>query len=118
MITLEQCRTCQYNLQILDKLKNEIPEEDTISRLSEVFKIFGDNTRIRILWALFDKELCVYDIAEALGMSQSAISHQLRTLKQARLIKARRDGKNSFYSLDDDHVKRIIEQVLIHVNEK
>lgn len=118
MIRLEQCRTCQYNLQILDKLKNEIPEEDTISRLSEVFKIFGDNTRIRILWALFDKELCVYDIAEALGMSQSAISHQLRTLKQARLIKARRDGKNSFYSLDDDHVKRIIEQVLIHVNEK
>lgn len=115
---MEQCRTCQYNLQILDKLKNEIPEEDTISRLSEVFKIFGDNTRIRILWALFDKELCVYDIAEALGMSQSAISHQLRTLKQARLIKARRDGKNSFYSLDDDHVKRIIEQVLIHVNEK
>lgn len=115
---MEQCRTCQYNLQILDKLKNEIPEEDTISRLSEVFKIFGDNTRIRILWALFDKELCVYDIAEALGMSQSAISHQLRTLKQARLIKARRDGKNSFYSLDDDHVKRIIEQVLIHVTEK
>lgn len=118
MIFLEQCSTCQYNLQVLDRLKKEVPDEDTISQLADVFKIFGDNTRIRILWALFDKELCVYDIADALGMSQSAISHQLRTLKQARLIKARRDGKNSFYSLDDDHVKRIIEQVLIHVNEK
>lgn len=115
---MEQCKTCQYNLQVLDKLKNEIPDEDTISQLADVFKIFGDNTRIRILWALFDKELCVYDIADMLGMSQSAISHQLRTLKQARLIKARRDGKNAFYSLDDDHVKRIIEQVLIHINEK
>lgn len=118
MVVLEQCKTCQYNLQVLDKLKNEIPDEDTISQLADVFKIFGDNTRIRILWALFDKELCVYDIADVLGMSQSAISHQLRTLKQARLIKARRDGKNAFYSLDDDHVKRIIEQVLIHINEK
>lgn len=115
---MEQCSTCQYNLQVLDRLKKEVPDEDTISQLADVFKIFGDNTRIRILWALFDKELCVYDIADALGMSQSAISHQLRTLKQARLIKARRNGKNSFYSLDDDHVKRIIEQVLIHVNEK
>lgn len=115
---MEHCSTCQYNLQVLDRLKKEVPDEDTISQLADVFKIFGDNTRIRILWALFDKELCVYDIADALGMSQSAISHQLRTLKQARLIKARRNGKNSFYSLDDDHVKRIIEQVLIHINEK
>jgi ArsR family transcriptional regulator len=114
--TMEKCETCQYNLRILDKLK-EIPDEKTISRLAEVFKIFGDNTRIRILWALFDKEMCVYDIAEQLNMSQSAISHQLSTLKQARLIKFRRDGKNAFYSLDDDHVKRIIEQVLIHVDE-
>lgn len=118
VIILEQCKTCQYNLQILNRLKNEIPDEDTISQLADMFKLFGDNTRIRILWALFDKELCVYDISEKLGMSQSAISHQLRTLKQARLIKARRDGKNAFYSLDDDHVKRIIEQVLIHINEK
>jgi ArsR family transcriptional regulator len=114
--TMEKCETCQYNLRILDKLK-EIPDEKTISRLAEVFKIFGDNTRIRILWALFDKEMCVYDIAEQLNMSQSAISHQLSTLKQARLIKFRRDGKNAFYSLDDDHVKRIIKQVLIHVDE-
>ena len=72
----------------------------------------------RIQWVLFSEELSVSDISDKLGMSQSAISHQLRTLKQARLIKSRRDGKNTFYSLDDDHVKRIIEQVLIHVEEK
>lgn len=118
VIILEQCESCKYNLQILNKIKNEIPDDDTIFKLANVFKIFGDSTRIRILWALFDKELCVYDIADELDMSQSAISHQLRTLKQARLIKARRDGKNAFYSLDDEHVKRIIEQVLIHIDEK
>lgn len=112
-----QCENCRFNTRILDKIKNEMPDDEIISRLSEVFKVFGDSTRIRILWALFDTELCVFDIAELLGMSQSAISHQLRTLKQARLIKARREGKNTFYSIDDDHVKRIIEQVLIHIEE-
>ncbi len=112
-----QCVSCSYNQQIVEKLRNEVPDENTISRLAETFKIFGDNTRIRILWALFDRELSVSGISEKLDMSQSAISHQLRTLKQARIIKARRDGKNTFYLLDDDHVKRIIEQVLIHINE-
>lgn len=112
-----RCEHCRYNPQIVEQLKNDIPSDDIISRLSDVFKIFGDSTRIRILWALFDKELCVFDISEALDMSQSAISHQLRTLKQARLVKSRRNGKNTFYSLDDEHVKRIIEQVLIHINE-
>lgn len=115
---MDMCSSCQYNLQIVDRIKKELPDLDTTSRLAEMFKVFGDNTRIRILWALFDKELCVYDIAETLGMSQSAISHQLKTLKQARLIKARRDGKNAFYSIDDDHVKKIIEQMLIHVEEQ
>lgn len=113
-----RCETCRYNTQIVNRLKNEMPSDETITRLSDVFKIFGDGTRIRILWALFNQELCVYDISEALKMSQSAISHQLRTLKQARLIKSRREGKNTFYSLDDDHVKRIIEQVMIHIEEK
>ena len=87
------------------------------ARLAVLFKVFGDGTRIRILWVLFDKEVCVYDIAEAVGMTQSAVSHQLRVLKQARLVKARRMGKNTFYSLDDEHVKRIIEQVMIHISE-
>ena len=113
-----QCEHCRYNPRIVERLKNEIPNDEVISQLSEVFKVFGDYTRIRILWALFDKELCVFDICEALNMSQSAISHQLRTLKQARLVKARRNGKNTFYSLDDDHIKRIIEQVMIHIEEE
>ena len=113
----EQCKTCQYNQQILNRLKTELPDEETTAKNSDVFKVFADNTRIRILWTLFDEELCVYDICTKLNMTQSAISHQLRTLKQARLVKARRDGKNTFYSLDDEHVKRIIEQVMIHLDE-
>lgn len=113
-----QCVTCSYNQQIIEKLRTEVPDDETTTRLAETFKIFGDNTRIRILWALFDTELSVSGISDELNMSQSAISHQLRTLKQARLIKSRRDGKNTFYSLDDEHVKRIIEQVLIHIEEK
>lgn len=111
------CSNCLYNTRILNRLKNEQPDDETIDRLSEVFKVFGDGTRLKILWALFDNELCVFDISEKLGMSQSAISHQLRTLKHAKLVKARRDGKNTFYSLDDEHVKRIIEQVMIHIEE-
>lgn len=111
------CENCKYNIGIIDKLKNEMPDNGIIGRLSEVFKVFGDGTRIRILWVLFDKEACVYDIAESVGMTQSAVSHQLRVLKQARLVKARREGKNTFYSLDDEHVKRIIEQVMIHITE-
>lgn len=112
-----RCEHCKYNSGILDKLKNEIPTDQIIGELSDVFKVFGDGTRIRILWVLFDCEVCVYDIADAVGMTQSAVSHQLRVLKQARLVKARRVGKNTFYSLDDEHVKRIIEQVMIHISE-
>ncbi len=115
---MDMCSSCQYNQQILNRLKNQIPDPELTGEIADMFKVFGDNTRIRILWALFDKELCVYDIASELGMSQSAISHQLKTLKQARLIKSRRDGKNAFYSIDDDHVKKIIEQMIIHVEEK
>lgn len=113
----EQCKSCQYNQQVLNKIKAQLPDEETTAGISDVFKVFADNTRIRILWTLFDAELCVYDISDKLNMTQSAISHQLRTLKQARLVKARRDGKNTFYSLDDEHVKRIIEQVMIHLDE-
>ena len=111
------CKNCQYNTQILDKLKKELPADEITSEISDVFKVFADNTRIRILWVLFDEERCVYDIAETLNMTQSAISHQLRIPKRARLVKSRRDGKNTYYSLDDDHVKRIIEQAIIHINE-
>ncbi|MDD6735668.1 MAG: metalloregulator ArsR/SmtB family transcription factor [Clostridiales bacterium] len=113
-----KCEHCRYNTEIVDRLKNEVPSEAFLGQLTDVFKVFGDTTRIKIMWNLFDNEICVADIAEKTGMSQSAISHQLRLLKQARLIKARRDGKNTFYSLNDEHVKRIIEQVMIHISEK
>lgn len=90
---------------------------ETSQRIAELFKTFGDTTRVRILWLLLPKEQCVGDIAQALNISQSAISHQLRILKQMRLIKVRRDGKNSLYSLADDHVRTILQMGLEHILE-
>lgn len=99
-------------------MKNdEMPIEEALIDLSELFKMFGDSTRIRILYALFESELSVTDIASSLEMNQSAISHQLRLLKQAQLVKCRRDGKAIYYSLADDHVRTIINQGLDHVIE-
>ncbi len=94
-----------------------MPDEDTLYDVAELFKVFGDSTRIRILSALFDSELCVYDIAESLNMTQSAISHQLRILKQSKLVGNRREGKQIFYFLADDHVRTIIKQGIDHVEE-
>ena len=94
-----------------------MPTEEQLYDLAGLFKVFGDSTRIRILYELFDKEMCVGDIAGALNMTQSAISHQLRVLKQSRLVKFRREGKTVFYSLDDDHVRSVIEMGLEHVLE-
>ena len=85
--------------------------------LAELFKVFGDSTRIKILYALFEAELCVCDISKLLGLTQSAVSHQLRVLKNSRLVKFRKDGKTVFYSLDDDHVRRMIAQGMEHINE-
>lgn len=95
-----------------------MPREELLYDLAELFKVFGDTTRIKILCALFEAEMCVCDIAALLGMNQSAISHQLRVLKQARLVKYRKDGKVVYYSLDDEHVKHIFGQGLVHINEK
>lgn len=92
-------------------------DENTLYRLAELFKVFGDPTRVRILYALTEKELCVQEIADALSMTQSAISHQLRILKQAALVKFRRDGKTMYYSLADAHVATIMAQGLEHVCE-
>ena len=100
-----------------DRLRREMPDEDTLFDLTELFRLFGDSTRMRILYALFEAELCVCDIAALLGMTQSAISHQLRALRSARLVKGRREGKTVFYALADDHVKVIINQGLEHVAE-
>lgn len=103
--------------ETVEKVIETMPDEDILFDLAELFKIFGDSTRIKILYALHDEELCVGDIAGVLGMNQSAISHQLRVLKQAQLVKFRRDGKAIFYSLADDHVRTIISQGMEHVGE-
>lgn len=92
-------------------------DDETLYRLADLFKVFGDPTRIRILSVLSQQEMCVQDIADALSMNQSAISHQLRTLKQSALVKFRRDGKTIYYSLADDHVATIMAQGLEHVCE-
>ena len=114
---VECCDFICTHEDVVKKVQQEMPDEDTLYDLSELFRIFGDSTRIRILYVLFEAEMCVCDIAQLLGMTQSAISHQLRALKNARLVKARRDGKTVFYSLDDDHVKTIIDQGIEHVKE-
>ena len=100
-----------------DRVLRDMPEEERLYDLAELFKVFGDTTRIRILYALFEAEMCVCDIAQILNMTQSAISHQLRVLKQARLVRNRREGKQIYYSLADDHVRTIIGQGMDHVNE-
>lgn len=102
---------------ILDQVKNNQPEDEYLYELSELFRIFGDSTRIKILYALLDAELCVGDLAEVLSLTQSSVSHQLRILKNAKLVKFRRDGKSIFYSLDDDHVKNILNLGMEHVEE-
>ena len=94
-----------------------MPSEDELYDLAELFKVFGDSTRIRSLCVLFEKDVCVCDLAETLNMTQSAISHQLKILKQNKLVKGRREGKSVFYSLADDHVRTIIEQGIDHIAE-
>lgn len=97
--------------------RDKMPEDETLYDLAELFKVFGDTTRIKIICALFESEMCVCDIAALLCMNQSAISHQLRVLKQARLVKFRKDGKVVYYSLDDEHIKLIFDLGLIHIKE-
>ncbi len=112
--------SCEYmhiHSDLVDKVNENMPDDDILCDLAELYRVFGDSTRIRILYALFESEMCVCDIAQVLGMSISAISHQLRVLKQARLVKYRRDGKTVFYSLSDDHVRSIIDQGIGHVEE-
>ena len=92
-------------------------DEETLYDLADLFKVFSDTTRIKILFALMDKDLCVADIAETIGASQSAVSHQLRILKQARLVKFQREGKNVIYALSDDHVHTMLDQGMTHICE-
>lgn len=118
MQPIERCDCDVIHDDVVNKVKGKMPEEEKLYDLAELFKVFGDSTRIRILWALDEAEMCVCDIAYLLNMTQSAISHQLRVLKQANLVKSRKDGKIVFYSLEDEHVKRIFDQGLIHIAEE
>lgn len=104
--------------QIVEKVKKNMPEESELYVLSDFFKVLGDSTRAKILWALDESEMCVCDLAALLNMTKSAISHQLRLLKQSNLVKYRREGKVVFYSLSDDHIKAIFEKGLEHIREK
>jgi DNA-binding transcriptional ArsR family regulator len=102
---------------MISAVRAQMPDDDTLLDLADLFKMFADSTRVRILFALLKSELCVCDIADLLGMTKSAVSHQLRGLRQTRLVKYRREGKTVFYSLDDDHVGAIFAQGLQHVME-
>ena len=113
----EVCEYMHANEELLKTVHDSMPQEDFLFDLAELYKIFGDSTRIKILYVLFEAEMCVCDIAQVLNMNISAISHQLRVLKQAGLVKFRRDGKTVFYSLADDHVRTIIDQGAEHVGE-
>ncbi len=113
----ECCDETEVHEDLLKKVNESLPPEDDLYDLAELFKVFGDSTRIRILFVLFESEVCVCDLAEALHMTQSAISHQLKILKQSKLVKSRREGKSVFYSLADSHVRTIINQGLEHVCE-
>ncbi len=113
----EKCDCTVIHEDVVSHVKGKMPQEEDLYDLAELFKVFGDSTRIRILWALDESEMCVCDIAFLLNMTQSAISHQLRILKQAGLVKNRKEGKVVYYSLGDDHVKDIFEKGLEHINE-
>lgn len=103
---------------VIQDVQKKLPEDEKLYELAEFFRVFGDSTRIKILYVLLQSEMCVYDIASLLGMTQSAISHQLRVLKQMQLVKFRREGKTVFYSLSDSHIENILSQGMEHISEE
>lgn len=113
----EICECTVIHQDIVHTVSAAMPEEEILYDVAELFKVFGDTTRIKILCTLFESEMCVCDMATVLNMSQSSISHQLRVLKNAKLVKNRKEGKVVYYSLSDDHVQRIFDQGLAHVTE-
>lgn len=114
---IETCECMELHEDLLKTVTENMPEEEKLYDLAELFKVFGDSTRIKILFVLFESEVCVCDIAQALNMTQSAVSHQLKVLKQAKLIKNRREGKSIYYSLADNHVRTIIAMGIEHIDE-
>ena len=113
----EKCEFMHLHVDAVEKVRGSLPDEEKQYELAELFSMFADTTRIRILYALFEAEMCVCDLANLLGMTQSAISHQLALLKRAKLIRPRREGRAVFYSLADGHVRTIIDQGLEHIEE-
>ena len=114
---MERCGFLYVHEETVKNVTDQMPQDEILYDLAELFKVFGDSTRVKILYALFEAELCVCDIAQLLGLTQTAVSHQLRVLKNAKLVQFRREGKTVFYSLADDHVRRIIGQGMEHVEE-
>ena len=114
---VDHCEITQVHQGAVDQVRQVLPPDEVLSDLADLFKIFGDSTRIKILYALLRSELCVCDIARVLNLTQSAVSHQLRILKGGKLVKYRREGKTVFYSLADDHVRSIINQGMDHISE-
>lgn len=112
------CDCDVIHADVVEEVKKRMPKEGDLYDLSDFFKVLGDSTRVKIIWALDEKEMCVCDIAVLLNMTKSAISHQLKSLKQADLVKFRREGKVVYYSLKDDHVKDIFEKGMEHIKEK
>lgn len=111
------CQETKVHQNVVDQVRGQLPPEENLYDLAELFKMFGDSTRVKILYALLESELCVCDIARLLNVSQSAVSHQLRVLKGGKLVKFRREGKTLFYSLADDHVVGILSQGMEHILE-
>ncbi|MDD6570976.1 MAG: metalloregulator ArsR/SmtB family transcription factor [Thermoflexaceae bacterium] len=114
---VECCEFISVHEDIVKKVTEHLPDEELLYNLADFFKVFADSTRIKILYVLSQSEMCVCDIAQLLNATQSAVSHQLRTLKQMQLVKARRDGKTVFYSLADDHIQTILKQGMEHILE-
>ena len=113
----EICDECKVHNDCLDLINSKMPNDEKLFDLAELFKLFGDSTRMKILFVLFESEACTCDLAAVLKMTPSAISHQLKTLRVAKLVKCRRSGKTVYYSLADDHVRTIITQAMEHIEE-
>ena len=115
---IETCGFLHVHESKVQQVRSMLPDEALLGKISDLFKVFGDSTRIRILYVLFEEEVCVCDLAQLIGMTQSAVSHQLRILKAAELIKSRREGKTIFYSLADEHVSTLLRMATEHVLEE
>lgn len=114
---IEQSEVNEIHPETVNEVRDCMPDEDKLYDLAELFKVFGDSSRIRILFVLFEKDICVGDLSEILNMTQSAVSHQLRILKNSKLVGCRREGKQMIYYLADDHVRTIIGQGIDHISE-